>query len=203
MKAKEVFGNLMNLHEKYSKTMRVPITAERLQYVNKESVDIQKDEVREPLMEHVGHLPVIASFLYPRIDSTNDINLGRVLIMLSIHDIGETEVGDVFTFDKTQKDQSQEQTAVRSILDEELFTYFEEFEDQNTKDGKFAKSVDALAPFLHEISHPDITRRKLEKYDFSSEDMREEKEQYFRWDEVLAELFAVVLEEIEKIEGST
>jgi putative hydrolase of HD superfamily len=178
----------------------VPITAERLQYVNKESVDIEKDKVREPLMEHVGHLPVIASFLYPRIDSTDDINLGRVLSMLSIHDIGETEVGDVFTFDKTQRDQDREQAAVRNILSEELLPYFEEFEEQNTKDGKFAKSVDALAPFLHELSHPEITRRKLEKYDFGSEDMRKEKEQYFQWDPVLAELFEVVIEGIEQIE---
>lgn len=201
MNATEIFDNLMGLHQAYSETMRVPITAERLQYVDKASVDIEKDEVREPLIEHVGHLPVIASFLYPQIDSTDNINLGRVLTMLSIHDIGETEVGDVLTYDKTQADQDREQAAVRDILDEELFAYFEEFEDQNTKDAKFAKSVDALAPFLHEISHPEITRRKLEKYDFGSEDMRKEKEQYFQWDAMLAKLFEVVMEEITKIEG--
>jgi hypothetical protein len=53
---------------------------------------------------------------------------------------------------------------------------------------------------LHEISHPEITRRKLEKYDFGSEDMRKEKEQDFQWDAMLAKLFEVVIKEIEEIE---
>jgi hypothetical protein len=101
MNPKEILNNLMGLHQAYSETMRVPITAECLQYVNRDNVDIEKDKVRELLMEHVRHLPMIAAFLYPRIDSTDNINLGRVLTMLSTHDVGETEVGDVFTFDKT------------------------------------------------------------------------------------------------------
>lgn len=178
MNPKEILNNLMGLHQAYSETMRVPITAECLQYVNRDNVDIERDKVREPLMKHVRHLPMIAAFLYPRIDSTDNINLGRVLIMLSIHDLGETEVGDVFTFDKTSEDVGKKQKAVESILDDELLEFFHEFEKRKSVDAKFAKSVDAIAPFIHELNHPEITKRKLEKYNFSSKDMREEKKQY-------------------------
>jgi len=43
-------------------------------------------------MCHVGHLPVIASYLHQFCEHKDSIDLGRTLMMLAIHDIGETIV---------------------------------------------------------------------------------------------------------------
>lgn len=48
--------------------------------------------VRETLSEYVGSLPIIATYIHPFLD--HKVDLGKVLIILAIHDIGELRTGD-------------------------------------------------------------------------------------------------------------
>jgi 5'-deoxynucleotidase YfbR-like HD superfamily hydrolase len=101
---------------------------------------------RESLLEHVGCLPILAAFIHPHLDQ--DVNLGHSLIMLSIHDIGELEVGDELTFLKA-KDQSQsEYEAAQRLLHPNYRPIYDELDALTTNEAKFVKSVDKLAPDL-------------------------------------------------------
>lgn len=61
--------------------------------------DFDDNLIQESLIEHVGSLPIIAVFLHPYLEI--DVDLGKVLTMLAIHDIGETVLGDELTFTKS------------------------------------------------------------------------------------------------------
>lgn len=109
--AKAIVDNLIALQRAYSFTFRVLITEERYRLVESGSLQeytFESESLREPLIEHVGHLPIIASYLHPYIAHEDEVDLGRVLIMLSIHDIGETVVGDMLTYSKTDSHAEQE-----------------------------------------------------------------------------------------------
>lgn len=204
MKAKELIQNLINLQNAYAHTFRMISTSERLGHAlareRTGSIDVRAESVREPLLEHVGHLPVIASFLYTRIAHSKKIDLGRVLIMLSIHDIGETITGDVLTYKKTAAQDKEECEAARTLLSAELRPYFDEFEKRETLDAKYAKSVDALAPFLHELNTANLTRKRLAVFEFDSEQIEAKKRILFDWDPVLRDMFEVFIEAFRKIE---
>ena len=52
------------------------------------------------VMEHVGTLPILATYFHGHV--TEPVNLGRVLELLAVHDIGEIVVGDESTFTKKE-----------------------------------------------------------------------------------------------------
>ena len=149
---------LILLQNQYSSEYRGIVTRER--YVGLVDSGILKEfrfdskEIREPLIEHVGHLPIIAAYLHSKIK--NKVDLGKSLIMLAVHDIGETVMGDIVTYKKTTKDSEAEYIEAKKKLPEELMKYLDEFEGQKTSEAKFAKSVDAIAPILHEFSIPKV-----------------------------------------------
>ncbi|MFV1917588.1 MAG: HD domain-containing protein [Patescibacteria group bacterium] len=155
-------------------------------------VDWEPDNeaTREPLLEHVGHLPVLATFLYPHAEHKEKIDLGRVLIMLAIHDIGETTKGDVFAYDKTSEDEKGELEAARLLLPPELFTYYEEFENWESMDAKFAKAIDALAPLFHELVIPaEVTQKRFKMYGFDVDKIEKRKRPHVDWDSNLNAVF--------------
>jgi putative hydrolase of HD superfamily len=202
MTSRELIQSLIDLQNKYAKTYRAMVTCERLGHLLARAgeVDVLREEIREPLIEHVGHLPVIASFIHPHITHSADVNLGRALVMLSIHDIGETVTGDFLTYTKTVDHETEEAEVTRKLLPPTLRTYFDEFEEMESLDAKFAKSVDAVAPFLHEISAPNLTRTRFKKYGITSQIVETKKKALFEWDPVLREMFTEIIEIYRKIE---
>lgn len=157
-------------------------------------------QIREPLLEHVGHLPVIASFLYPHIGHHEEVDLGRVLTMLSIHDFGETIVGDVFALHKTQQQEDAETKAVEKHMHEWFLPWFEEFEARQSVDAKYAKSVDSMAPILHELLLPKATGERFKHFNFNTEKVIAKKAKDFEWDNVLSDLFDEMMTRYRKIE---
>jgi len=152
--------------------------------------------IREPLIEHVGHLPIIACYLHQFIEHKNQVDLGQTLIILSVHDIGETEVGDMITYSKTESHEKSEEKAAKKLLPGYLLKYFEEYKKLETSEGKFAKCVDALAPILHELTLPKITAERFKYHNFSVDKIVEKKKEYFKWDEVLSGVFDYVIEKL-------
>lgn len=108
--------------------------------------DFEHEIIRESLLEHVGSLPVIASYLHPYLDEA--VDLGKSLTMMAIHDIGELIVGDQLTYAKSAEQGSGEFTAAMGLLHENYKSLYEEMDRLVTNEAKFVKSVDKLAPNL-------------------------------------------------------
>src|ERR1035437_4688717 len=102
----EVLEQIIFLYQGYSREHRAstqPFHLQKVQQLVKNYHYNCKDLlIREPLIEHSGSLPVVATAIYPHINNSN-VDLGRALIMLAIHDIGELTTGDEMTFTKTRK----------------------------------------------------------------------------------------------------
>lgn len=202
MEPRQIIKGLLKLQNNYAFTYRTMITRERFSYAvqGSDGIDVEAKNFREPLIEHVGHLPIIASFLHPHLEHRKEVDLGRVLIMLSIHDIGETIVGDVMAYKKNVAHAEKEHEEALKLLTPDLIAYYEEFEAGESWDAKFAHSVDAAAPFLHEIIMPNLTRKRFAVHDFNSEKIEKKKRPMFVWDSVLADIFEIVLDTYHKIE---
>lgn len=105
--------------------------------------------------EHAWHMAIMAYLLQEH--SNEKIDVAKVMLMCLIHDIVEIDAGDTYAYDaenlKTQK--ARENLAkerIFSILPEdqkrELIDLFDEFEDAETAESKFAHAMDNLQPLL-------------------------------------------------------
>ena len=112
---------------------------------------------RENTAEHSWQIVVFAQILLPYAKSKDQIDLLRVIKMLSIHDVVEIEAGDTFIFDESAMTGKYERELAAAkktfgILDEPLNSEFLnlwiEFEAEETSDAIFACAVDRIMPFL-------------------------------------------------------
>lgn len=105
--------------------------------------------------EHSWHMAVMAYLLKEY--SNEEIDIAKVMLMCLIHDIVEIDAGDTYAYDneglKTQKareDAAKEK--IFSILPEEqkkeLIALFDEFEEYETAESKFAHAMDNIQPLL-------------------------------------------------------
>ena len=204
LKSNQLLDELLQVTRAYATTRRSMITQERWEelVVSGRITDYTLDSefLREPLLEHVGHLPVIAVALYPHIHQTAKVDLGKVLQMLALHDIGETVIGDIHAYKKTQDHADKELAIARKLVPPSLLPIFEEYEDRQTIDAKFAKAVDSIAPFLHELSAPALTAQRFKHHQFGSKQIRAIKQQHFAFDPVLVDLFEECMRRFEEIE---
>lgn len=115
------------------------------------------DSRRENTAEHSWQIVVFAQVLLPYAKNKDQIDLLRVIKMLSIHDVVEIEAGDTFIFDENAMvgKYDRELAAAEKIfgiLDEPLSSEFlalwKEFEAEETTDAIFACAVDRIMPFL-------------------------------------------------------
>lgn len=108
-----------------------------------------KSERLESIAEHVYGTCILAISLDSQFDF--GIDLGKVLKMLVIHEIGEVLIGDITPFDNVtlEEKQEMEHKAMLNILGglckrDELFELLLEFDEHNTKEAKFAYLCDKL-----------------------------------------------------------
>lgn len=110
---------------------------------------------RENDAEHAWHMAIMAYLLKEY--SNEPVDITKVMLMCLIHDIVEIDAGDTYAYDeeglKTQKareDAAKER--IFSMLPEEqkkeLIAIFDEFEDFQTPESKFAHAMDNLQPLL-------------------------------------------------------
>ncbi len=105
--------------------------------------------------EHAWHMAVMAYLLQEY--SNEQIDIARVMLMCLIHDVVEIDAGDTYAYDmeglKTQK--AREEAAkqrIYSLLPEDqkrnLMEVFNEFEENETPEAKFAHAMDNFQPLL-------------------------------------------------------
>jgi len=132
---------------------------DKLKYILRKTKLINSDR-NENDAEHSWHLSVMAIVLAEH--SNAPIDVLRVVKMLLIHDIVEIDAGDTFIYDaqKSHDNTEEEREAAKRIFGilpgnqaEELLTLWEEFEEQQTSDAKFARAMDRLEPLLQNTSN--------------------------------------------------
>lgn len=110
---------------------------------------------RENDAEHSWHMAIAAYLL--REYANEKIDVAKVMLMCLIHDIVEIDAGDTYAYDskalQTQKiREEQAKQRIFSLLPEEqakeLTALFDEFEDYQTAEAKFAHAIDNLQPLL-------------------------------------------------------
>ena len=113
---------------------------------------------KENSAEHSWHLAMYALVLQHY--GAGTVDLGRVVVMLLLHDIVEVDVGDMpIHSSDTGKDQAELEAAAAlrlfGILPEAQFSHFlalwSEFEANETDDARFAKALDRLQPLLANV----------------------------------------------------
>lgn len=105
--------------------------------------------------EHSWHMAIMA-YLF-REYANEPVDIARVMLMCLIHDIVEIDAGDTYAYDteglKTQKDrEAAAKERIFSILPEdqknELSALFDEFEENETAESRFAHAMDNFQPLL-------------------------------------------------------
>ncbi len=137
------------------KEIEFVLAIDALKNVNRRNFNLDNSR-RENTAEHSWQVVVFAQILYPYTRNKEKIDLGRVLKMLSIHDVVEIDAGDTFLFDDKANEGKFDRELVSAkrifgILDEPLRTEFLnlwlEFEVGETEDAIFANAVDRMIPF--------------------------------------------------------
>lgn len=105
--------------------------------------------------EHSWHLAISAFLLKEHVKK--EVDLLKTILMVLIHDLVEIDAGDTYAYDDAgaiDKREREEKGAERifGMLPEDQGTYFrelwEEFEDYESADAKFAHLLDNFQPLL-------------------------------------------------------
>ncbi len=105
--------------------------------------------------EHAWHMAVMAYLL--REYANEKVDILKVILMCLIHDIVEIDAGDTFAYDtegiRTQKErESKAKARIFSLLPEdqraEMTALFDEFEECQTAESKFAHAMDNIQPLI-------------------------------------------------------
>ncbi|MBQ3014069.1 MAG: HD domain-containing protein [Clostridia bacterium] len=135
---------------------------------------------RENDAEHAWHMAMMIYLL--REYSNENFDVAKAMMMALIHDIVEIDAGDTYAYDtkglETQKE--RETRAAERIFGllpddqrDELRALFEEFEDCNSAEARFAKAMDNFQPLLlnhanggadwreHQISRSQVVGRQI------------------------------------------
>ena len=108
--------------------------------------------------EHSWQLAVAALVLANF--ANEKINVEKVIKMLIVHDIGEIDADDVFFFNDAGRlaAKDKELLAMKRIFGilpeekaEELFALWNEFENGETAEAKFARAIDRVMPVLQNL----------------------------------------------------
>ena len=132
---------------------------DKLKYIKRKTKLFNSDR-RENDAEHSWHLAMMAIVLSEHSDC--EIDLLKVIKMVLIHDIVEIDAGDTFIYDtvKNHTNSDEELVAAKRIFGilsqeqaDEFIQIWTEFEEGESNEAKFAKSMDRLEPLLQNTSN--------------------------------------------------
>lgn len=128
-------------------------------------IDRLKDVLRRNLVtagdrsendaEHSWHLALMAAVLGEY--ANEDVDVGRVILILLVHDVVEIDAGDAFVYDddaRTGKEERERAAADRifALLPSDQADFYrglwDEFEARATPESRFAAAIDRLQPLL-------------------------------------------------------
>lgn len=203
---KKILDHLVYLYKGYATEFRAttqPFRWKTIKSVFPNQEYYPKDILyRETLIEHSGVLPVMATAIFPYINNPH-IDLGKALIMLAIHDIGELIVGDEIVFAKQTGSADEEEKEALKLLPESFHSIYLDMERQISDTGKFAKAIDQIVPdIIDMITPPELTIMRYKT--FVKKEPHEiipmiiaHKRQYVQWNEFLTNLHREIMKRTE------
>lgn len=143
------------IRERLGNQMTFIREADRMKSIYRQTMVMDKSR-QENDAEHSWHLALMALLLN---EHSNDcVDLLKVIKMVLIHDIVEIDAGDTFVYDEVasmDKAQREQKAALRlfGMLPEDqknqMIDLWEEFEQRETPEARFAASLDRLQPMLN------------------------------------------------------
>lgn len=204
---KQTLDQIIFLYKKYSQEHRAstqPFHLEKVHFLVKDYVYKYDDLlVREPLIEHIGSLPIVATTIYPYIKNPN-VDLGRALIMFSIHDIGELVTGDEIVFTKKKVKEDEEKKQAFKLLPEFYHSIYLEMEERLSDTARFAKAVDKMTPDIVDLMcTAEVTIERYRQYVNKKPKeivptIKEFKHPFMFWNDFMTQLHLEILERIDK-----
>jgi len=148
-------------HERLQKQIEFIVEIDKIKHITRKTM-LMDGTRHENDAEHSWHLGVMA-ILLSEYSNKKDLDVLRVLKMVLVHDIVEIDAGDTFCYDEKgclDKREREEKAADRifGILPEdqgrEIRDLWEEFEECETPEARFANALDRFQPLLHNyINH--------------------------------------------------
>ncbi len=112
----------------------------------------------QTVAEHVAAVTNLA--LLTILEYNMDIDIGKVMQILAVHEYGETIIGDITPFDGISKEEKYEaeKLAFKEIVkdlnnSDYLYALWDEFEKKETKEAKFAYDMDKLEAALNSLRY--------------------------------------------------
>lgn len=153
------------MDDKIKNSIRFYLLATKLKYKirsgwDKKHWNINSERI-ESIAEHIYGTCILAISL----DSEFGLNMDmeKVLKMLTMHEIGEVLIGDITPFDEItlQEKAEIEHKAMKEVLGdlvnkEELFSLLLEFDEHNTKESKFAYLCDKIEADIQSKVYQDM-----------------------------------------------
>ena len=142
------------MNERLNKQLQFALTIDKAKNIFRQT-HLSDHGRNENDAEHSWHMAIMAYLL--REYSNDPIDISKVMLMCLIHDLVEIYAGDTYAYDeenlKTQK--AREDIAkekIFSLLPEdqkkEFIKLFDEFEEYQTAESKFAHAMDNLQPLI-------------------------------------------------------
>ena len=132
---------------------------EKLKAVQRKTKPLGLDRY-ENSAEHSWQVSLLALVLAKFANETVDVE--RVMKMLLLHDIGEIDADDAFFFDDAKRLEAKDKEAagVRRLLEilptekaNEFLELWNEFENGDTPEARYARSIDRVMPMLQNLSN--------------------------------------------------
>lgn len=121
---------------------------------------VNKDRL-ESIAEHTYGCMVLAISLQSELEL--EVDLAKVLEMITIHELEELSIGDITPLDKIDKNslKAKARESVYNLVKdlncgERLIGLIDEFEECDTKEAKFAKAIDKLECVLEFKKYQDL-----------------------------------------------
>ena len=145
------------MDEKFKQQLDFLVEVDKLKTIYRQTLLIDQSR-RENDAEHSWHFALMAMVLYEYADQTK-VNLARVLKMALLHDVVEIYAGDTFAFNEQDAvGAAEREKAAADVLfgllpreqGREMKQLWQEFEQMETADAKFASAMDRLQPFIND-----------------------------------------------------
>ncbi|MCO4294007.1 HD domain-containing protein [Solitalea sp. MAHUQ-68] len=147
--------NNLNLTERLSQQVNFILETDKLKQVIRRNF-IADGSRRENTAEHSWQI-ILITLTFSEYAKEKNIDLLKVIKMLTLHDLVEIYAGDVFLFDEKAnvgkfENETQSADQLFGLLPEEQKSEFKalwlEFEATQTPESLFANAIDRITPFL-------------------------------------------------------
>jgi putative hydrolases of HD superfamily len=151
-----------------SQQIRFIVEIDKLKQVVRQTILMDRSRA-ENSAEHSWHLALMALVLSEHA-AFRQVDVGRVLKMVLIHDLVEIDAGDTFCYDegpasasKTERETAGAERIFNLLPEDQAKTFralWDEFEKAETPESRFARALDRLQPVLHNYLTKGMAWRK-------------------------------------------